>query len=98
MQILDFIHPNTLEQGKVYLRKTGSVKGYQLLPVQFVDYSACPAVVIICNGTGRARCPRHELYLSASSSQRSGSWDSFNMCAQSELAAGDLIIKTEHSA
>ena len=98
MQLLDFIHPTTLEQGKVYLRKTGSVEGYQLLPVEFVDYSACPAVVIIFTGTGRARCPRYELYLSAPSSQQSGSKDSFYTCAQSELAAGDLIIKTEHSA
>ena len=58
-----FIHPTTLERGKIYLRKNGGQGGHKLLPVQFIEYSACPAIVIILDGGRSERCPRADIYL-----------------------------------
>jgi hypothetical protein len=60
---LDLTHPSTLEPGKIYLRQTSVIPGDRLTPVEFVDYSPCPAIIIIKNGCARERCPREELYL-----------------------------------
>jgi hypothetical protein len=56
-------HPTNLEIGKIYLRKNGGQPDPELLPVQFVEYSACPAIVIIFESGRRKRCPRADLYL-----------------------------------
>jgi hypothetical protein len=60
---LELTHPSTLEPGKIYLRWISGILGDRLLPVEFVDYSASPAIIIIRNGFGRERCPREELYI-----------------------------------
>lgn len=59
----NFIHPSTLEIGKIYLRKNGSQAHQNLIPIQFIEYSTCPAIVIISDGGKRERCPRADLFL-----------------------------------
>jgi len=56
------IHPVTLEQNRIYLRIFGSDCKRKWLPVTFIEYSACPAMVIIFDGTRRSRCQRCEIY------------------------------------
>ena len=58
----DLTQPPTLEPGKIYLRRMSLNHRDQLLPVEFIDYSPCPAIIVVWNGSTRERCPRDELY------------------------------------
>ncbi len=58
-----FTRPASLEFGGIYLRRINNPNADQMHPVQFIAYSACPAIVIIQDGSGCERCPRDELFI-----------------------------------
>ena len=56
--------PMTLIPGGQYRRLARDGAGGQscFIPVRFVAYTACPALVVVTDGDGRLRCPRDELF------------------------------------
>lgn len=57
------MHPATLLAGETYWLYARDLPGSRLsiMPVRFVAYDPCPAVVIVQNGAGRVRVPRRDL-------------------------------------
>ena len=63
-QYFSLEHPATLVEGnRYYLIDRPYGRRSCLKTITFVDYTACPAVVMIANGYGiRSRCLRDELW------------------------------------
>jgi hypothetical protein len=60
------IHPLTLNEGRDYLLRVHQVNGQNpvYLPVRFMSYHPCPALVVIGDGNGQQwRVPRDELFI-----------------------------------
>jgi hypothetical protein len=66
MELIDLIaRPDTLEHGGRYLLRVRHANGCRpaYVPVTFVRYDACPAIVVVKDGDGRfLRVARIELY------------------------------------
>jgi len=56
------IRPSTFVDGEEYLLKDRLEDKPALAPVTFVAYDPSPAFVIVCNGSGRRRCLRDDLF------------------------------------
>ena len=57
-------HPTTLIEDEHYVYRDDYLfDELAALIVKFAAYTACPAIVIVCNDSGqRVRCPRDRLY------------------------------------
>ncbi len=62
--VFHLTRPMTLVPGSLYRRLAGEGAGSRpcFIPVRFVAYTACPALVVVADGDGRERCPRDELF------------------------------------
>ena len=61
------VHPDTLDNGGMYLLRVGQENEHRpaYVPVTFVRYDPCPAIVVVNNGAGRLlRAAREDLYTS----------------------------------
>lgn len=59
------IHPLTLNEGKDYLLRVHQDNGHNLvyLPVRFINYHPCPAIVVVSDGNGQfRRLPRDDVF------------------------------------
>ena len=63
--VISVIHPFTLEEGRNYLLRTRdhTSREVRCVPVVFVGYCPCPAVVLVSDGAGKHWCcPREDLF------------------------------------
>ncbi len=62
--VFHLTRPTTLAPGGLYRRLAGEGSGGRpcFIPVRFVAYTACPALVVVADGEGRERCARDELF------------------------------------
>jgi hypothetical protein len=53
--IQNLTRPVTLEEGELYWLKLPAKKqgNFKLLPVRFISYTSCPAVIVIADHAGR---------------------------------------------
>jgi len=75
---LILLHPDTLVVGEhyIHLNRCGAEAGLVFLDVQFVAYTACPALVVVLDGSGqKARVLRDELYAYPLSSRHGSTHD-----------------------
>ena len=59
------VRPPTFEKGRSYLlrQRHGNGKDSGYVPVKFLEYEPCPAVVMVCDGEGKLwRIPREDLF------------------------------------
>lgn len=59
------VRPPTFEKGRRYLlrQRQGNGKAPEYVPVKFVDYEPCPAVVSVSDGEGKLwRISREDLF------------------------------------
>lgn len=62
------IHPGTFIDGGMYLwrEKWGTANSNRLVPVRFIRYDSCPAIVVVADERGEyQRCLREDLFLPA---------------------------------
>ena len=60
--LISVIHPSTLEEGKKYLVRTHGYTSHEVrcIPVMFIGYCPCPAVVLVCDEAGKRWCCSRE--------------------------------------
>lgn len=64
--VISVIHPSTLEEGRKYLLRTHFFASHEVrcVPVIFIGYCPCPAVVLVSDGEGkRWCCSREDLFI-----------------------------------
>jgi hypothetical protein len=63
---IQLIHPGTFEEGLPYLflERHSDSRPPSRMPVTFVMYDPCPALIIVSDEFGiKRRCPREDIYI-----------------------------------